>query len=125
MKPGTAKTVDAIIHAALRGELDETHARRLHDLGPEAAALAIPSLRSRTRLAASKHIAEQDTVIATLQRQRETQQPSPLEGGGGYGIGLKPGSPCRIGSRCLRRKETLAHPVWPPWWPSPSSNGVQ
>ena len=41
MKPGTAKTLDAIINVALRGELDETHARRLHDLGPEAVALAM------------------------------------------------------------------------------------
>ena len=29
MNPGTVETLDAIIYAALRGELDETHARRL------------------------------------------------------------------------------------------------
>ena len=76
MRPGTARTLEAIVNAALRGKLDETCARRLHDLGPEAVALAM--------LAASKHIAEQDvrlseqdTVIVTLQARRETQQPSP------------------------------------------------
>ncbi len=40
MRPGTAKTVEAIIDAALRGELDETGAQQLHALGPEAVALA-------------------------------------------------------------------------------------
>jgi len=38
MKPGTAKTLDAIINATLRGERDETHARRPYELGPEAVA---------------------------------------------------------------------------------------
>ncbi len=50
IRPGKARTLNPIINAALRAELDETHARRLHDLGPEAVALAM--------LAAGKHIAE-------------------------------------------------------------------
>ncbi len=94
MRPGTAKTLDAIINAALRGELDETRAQRLHDLGPEAVALAM--------LAVSKRIAEQnarlserETVIATLQRQRETQQPSPSTPSGMVPIYTKPNAPKR------------------------------
>ena len=101
MRPGTAKTLDAIINAALRGELNETRARRLHDLGPEAVALAM--------LAVSKHIAEQrgrlaeqhtrlseqDTVIATLQGQRETQQASPSTPSGMVPLYAKPNRPKR------------------------------
>ncbi len=62
MQPGKAKALDAIIHAAQRGELDESTARQLHALGVEAVALAM--------LAVSKHIAE-------LQRWSQTQAPSP------------------------------------------------
>jgi transposase len=87
MRPGTAKTLDAIINAALRGQLDETRARRLHDLGPEAVALAM--------LAASKHIAEQDAVIATLQGEREIQQPSPSTPSGMVPVYAKPNTPKR------------------------------
>ena len=43
MKPGTAKTLKAIIDAALRGQLDEALAHKLHELGPEAVALAMLS----------------------------------------------------------------------------------
>lgn len=67
-RPGKAKTLNAIINAALRGQLDETRARPFHDLGPEAVALAM--------LAAGRHIAEQDTVIATPHGKRQTRQPS-------------------------------------------------
>jgi hypothetical protein len=94
MKPGMAKTLNAIIDAALRGDLDETHARRLHPLGPEAVALAM--------LAASKHIAEQearlseqDTVIAALQRRNETPQPSPSTPSGMVPIHTKLNTPKR------------------------------
>ena len=87
MRPGTAKTLDAIINAALRGELDETHARRLHDLGPEAVALAL--------LAASQRIAEQDARIADLQRQSHGQRPSPSTPSGMVPIYTKPNTPKR------------------------------
>ena len=80
MQPGTAKTLDAIIHAALRGELNETRARRLHDLGPEAVALAM--------LAASKRIAE-------LQGQSPAQQPSPSTPSGMVPVYTKPNTPKR------------------------------
>ena len=58
MRRGTAKTLEVIINAALRGKLDERRARRLHDLGPEAVALAL--------LAVSKRVAEQDARIPNL-----------------------------------------------------------
>ena len=94
MRPGTAKTLDAIINAALRGQLHQTHARQLHDLGPEAVALAM--------LAASRHIAEQDarlseqdSVIAALQRQGQTQQSSPSTPSGMKPIYTKPNTPKR------------------------------
>ena len=50
MQPGTATRLRVIIDAALRGELDEALARGLHDLGPDAVALAM--------LATAKRIAE-------------------------------------------------------------------
>jgi hypothetical protein len=75
MRPGTAKTLDAIINAALCGELNETHARRLHDLGPEAVALAM--------LATSKRIAE-------LQGQSQVQQACPSTPSGMVPVYTKP-----------------------------------
>ena len=80
MRPGTAKRLDAIIDAALRGQLDDTHARRLHDLGPEAVALAM--------LAASQRIAE-------LQGQSHGQHPSPSTPSGMVPIYTKPNTPQR------------------------------
>jgi hypothetical protein len=102
MRPGTAKTLDAIINAALRGQLHQTHARQLHDLGPEAVALAM--------LAASRHIAEQDarlseqdSVIAALQRQGQTQQSSPSTPSGMKPIYTKPNTPKRRKKSGARR----------------------
>ena len=80
MRPGTAKRLDAIIDAALRGQLDDAHARRLHDLGPEAVALAM--------LAASQRIAE-------LQGQSHGQQSSPSTPSGMVPIYTKPNTPKR------------------------------
>ncbi len=80
MQPRTAKTLDAIIHAALRGELDETRARQLHVLGPEAVALAM--------LAASRRIAE-------LQGSRNGQQPSPSTPSGMVPVYAKPATRAR------------------------------
>jgi len=80
MRPGTAKTVEAIIDAALRGELDETRARQLHALGPEAVALAL--------LATSKRIAE-------LQGESQGQPPSPSTPSGMVPIYTKPNTPRR------------------------------
>ena len=81
MRPGTAKTLHAIITAALRGQLDESHARRLHHLGPEAVALAM--------LAASKRIAE-------LQGSSQTQPPSLSTPSGMVPIHTKPNTPKRF-----------------------------
>ncbi len=80
MRPGTAKRLDAIIDAALRGELDDAHARRLHSLGPEAVALAL--------LAASQRIAE-------LEGQSSGQQPSPSTPSGMVPVYAKPNAPKR------------------------------
>ena len=62
MQPGKANSVDALIDAAVRGELDEAEALRLCKECPELVTLAL--------LAAAKRIAE-------LQGQSEDQQPSP------------------------------------------------
>ena len=80
MRPGTAKRLDAIIDAALRGQLDDAHARRLHDLGPEAVALAL--------LATSQRIAE-------LQGQSHGQHPSASTPSGMVPIYTKPNTPKR------------------------------
>jgi hypothetical protein len=61
MKPGTAKAFQTIIDAALRGQLDEALARKLHEFGPEAVALAM--------LSVSKRIAEQDARLTQLESQ--------------------------------------------------------
>ncbi len=87
MRPGTAKTVEAIIDAALRGELDETRARQLHALGPEAVALAL--------LATSKRIIEQGARIAELQGKSQGQQPSPSTPSGMVPIYTKSNTPKR------------------------------
>jgi transposase len=89
MKPGTAKVSAAkeLLEAALCGELTEEQARRLYRLGPEAVTLAL--------LSASKHIAEQNGLISTLQRQRETQQPSPSTPSGMVPVYAKPNAPKR------------------------------
>ncbi len=75
MRSGTAKTLDGIIHAAQRGELDESTARQLHALGVEAVALAM--------LAVSRHIAE-------LQELSQGQTPSPSTPSGMVPIHAKP-----------------------------------
>ncbi len=87
MRPGTARTVEAIIDAALRGELDETRVRQLHALGPEAVALAL--------LATSKRIIEQGARIAELQGESQGQQPSPSTPSGMVPIYTKPNTPKR------------------------------
>jgi transposase len=87
MRPGTAKTVEAIVDAALCGELDETRARQLHALGPEAVALAL--------LATSKRIAEQGARIAELQGEFQEQQPSPSTPSGMVPVYTKSNTPKR------------------------------
>ena len=98
MRPGTAKTLDAIINAALCGELDKTRARGLHDLEPEAVALAL--------LGVSKHIAEQEARIAEPQGQSEGQQPSPLTPSGMVPVYAKPNAP----RRCKKPGAGKGHP---------------
>jgi transposase len=75
MQPGTAKTLQVIIDAALRGELDEAAARRLHALGSEAVMLAL--------LAASQRIAQ-------LQAQTTGSTPSPSTPSGMIPVYKKP-----------------------------------
>jgi len=81
------RATNDLIQAALRGALTEAQARRLYGLGPEAVALVL--------LSASKHIAEQDAVIAALQGGRETQWPSPSTPSGMVPIYTKPNTPKR------------------------------
>lgn len=75
MQPGKANSVDALIDAALRSELDEAEALRLCKECPELVTLAL--------LAAAKRIAE-------LQGQSEDQQPSPSTPSGMVPIYTKP-----------------------------------
>jgi transposase len=75
MPPGKANSVDALIDAAVRGELDEAEALRLCKECPELVTLAL--------LAAAKRIAE-------LQGQSEDQQPSPSTPSGMVPIYTKP-----------------------------------
>ena len=61
MQPGKAKSVGALIDAAVRGELSVAQALRLCKDNPEVIILAL--------LAAGKRIADQEVVIAELQEQ--------------------------------------------------------
>ncbi len=80
MKPGTAKSVDALIDAVVRGELDEAQTLRLCTESPELVTLAL--------LAAGKRIAE-------LQGQPQDHQPSPGTPSGMVPIYTKPNTPKR------------------------------
>ena len=82
MRPGKSTTLDAIIDAALCGELDEPRARQLHALGSEAVALAM--------LAISRRVAEQNARIAELQGQSGGQAASPSTPSGMVPVYEKP-----------------------------------
>jgi transposase len=82
MKPRKANAGDALIDAAVRGELDETQARRLYQLGPEIVVLAL--------LASAKRIAEQNALITELQAPAKDPQPSPSTPSGMLPIYTKP-----------------------------------
>ena len=72
MKPRKANTVDALIQAALRGELTEAQARLLYDFGPEAVTFALA--------AAARRIAEQNAQIAALKAPSDLPSPSTPSG---------------------------------------------
>ena len=72
MEPRTAKTLREIIDAAMRGDLDETLAHKLHALGREAVALAALSMCRR--------IAEQDAELVRLENKGGTPSPSTPSG---------------------------------------------
>ncbi len=80
MQPGKAKSVGALIDAAVRGELSRVQALRLCKDNPEVITLAL--------LAAGQRIAE-------LQGQRNGQQPSPSTPSGMVPIYAKPNAPKR------------------------------
>ena len=82
MRPWKSTTLDAIIDAALCGELDEPRARQLHALGSEAVALAM--------LAISRRVAEQNAHIAELQGQSGGQAASPSTPSGMVPVYEKP-----------------------------------
>jgi hypothetical protein len=87
MPPGKAKSVDGLVDAAVRGELDEAEALRLCKQSPELVTLAL--------LAAAKRIAEQDARIAQLQGCGKEQHPSPSTPSGMVPVYAKPSTPKR------------------------------
>ncbi len=94
MQPRKAKSVGALIDAAVRGELTKAQALRLCRECPELVTLAL--------LAAAKRIAEQDTRIAEqgvriaeLQSRAPGQGPSPATPSGMVPIHTKPNTPKR------------------------------
>lgn len=82
MKLRKANTVDALIQAAVRGELTEAQARQLYDFGPEAVTFALA--------AAARRIAEQNAQIAALQSPPDTTRPSPSTPSGMIPVYAKP-----------------------------------
>ena len=72
MQPRTARELKGIIDAALRGQLDEALARKLHELGPEAVTLA--------SLAMSRRIGEQGAPLARLEGSNGSTSPSTPSG---------------------------------------------
>jgi transposase len=95
MQPGTAKALKVIIEAALRGRLDNALARKLHELGPEAVALAM--------LSTSKHIGEQNARLAQLADQGVKARHSPSTPSGMVPVYAKPNA-------SKRRKRPGARP---------------
>ncbi len=87
MQPGKAKSVGALIDAAVRGELSAAQALRLCKDNPEVIILAL--------LAAGKRIADQEVVIAELQEQAHGTVPSPSTPSGMVPIYAKPNTPKR------------------------------
>jgi hypothetical protein len=88
----TCRSADSILAAALAGELDERHARRLAEQGPEVAALALLALARR---------------IAELQAQvHKPGTPSPATPSGMVPVYTKPTTP-------RRRKRPGAQPGHP------------
>jgi transposase len=80
MQPGKVRSVDGVVDAAVRGELDAAEALRLCRQSPELFTLAL--------LAAAKRIAE-------LQGQAKQQQPFPSTPSGMVPIYTKPNTPKR------------------------------
>ena len=72
MQPRTARELKGIIDAALRGQLDEALARKLHELGREAVTLA--------SLAMSRRIGEQGVALTRLEGSNGSPSPSTPSG---------------------------------------------
>ena len=87
MQPGKAKSVGALIDAAVRGELTRAQVLRLCKDNPEVIILA--------RLAAGKRIAERDARITELEGNGRGAQPSPSTPSGMVPIYTKPNTPKR------------------------------
>ncbi len=87
MQPRKVKSVDALIDAVVRGELDEAHTLQLCAKCPELVALAL--------LAAGKRIAEQGARIAALQGKPQGLPVSPSTPSGMVPIYTKPNTPKR------------------------------
>ena len=87
MPPGKANSVEALIAAAVRGELDKAQALRLCHECPELVALAL--------LAAAKRIGEQEARIVELEAPPQANQPSPSTPSGMVPIYTKPNTPKR------------------------------
>ncbi len=87
MQPGKAKSVGALIDAAVRGELTRAQALRLCKDNPEVITLAL--------LAAGQRIAEQEVVIAGLQEKAHETLSSPSTPSGMVPIYTKPNTPKR------------------------------
>ena len=106
MQPRTARELKGIIDAALRGQLGEALARKLHELGPEAVTLA--------SLAMSRHIGEQGAALARL--KGDDGSPSPSTPSGMVPIYTKPNTQkkrrrkkpgARVGHQGVRRERPV------------------
>ena len=98
MQPGKAKSVGALIDAAVRGELSKAQALRLWKDNPEVIILAL--------LAAGQRIAEQEVVIAGLQEQAHGTVPSPSTPSSMVPIYAEPNTPKR-----RKTPGAIAYPV--------------
>ena len=87
MQAGKAKSVGALIDAAVRGELSRAQALRLCKDNPEVITLAL--------LAAAKRIAEQDARITELEGNGHGVHPSPSTPSGMVPVYAKPNAPKR------------------------------
>ena len=97
--PAATDLIQALIDAAVRGQLSKSQARRLYRLGAEAVTLVVLAANRRVAEQA-KHITEQAKRIAELESRVGGRKPSPSTPSG---MVPTPGFPFTLSNNCFSR----------------------